>query len=825
MTFVTPAVLPPTVVTGTALYVTGTSALLTGTVSPNGPATVAQFQYGLDTTYGSVATAQSTTSSTATHTVEASISGLAPSTTYHYRLTGSNANGVADGNDMTFVTAALTPPAVTTGTAINITGTSAVLTATVNPNGPTTEAQFQYGLDTTYGNLTPAQPIRSGTTKVTLAAEIAGLSPATVYHFRVTGSNANGSATGEDMTFETASSAAPMVITGSANNIEGGSVTLNGTVNPNGGATGAFFQYGTSLNYGKATQAQAVGSGTAAVPVLANISGLSPGIVYHFRLTATNALGIAYGNDMTFNTLTTPIATTGAATDLEPTSAMLNGSVNPDGSATTTMFEYGLTTAYGSETTPMPLATESPQYVGAPISALVSGTIYHFRLDAINASGTTYGNDVTFVTPVPLLPVVITYPATATGTTTVTLNAIVNPRGADTAVSFQYGLDTNYGSVAPAPPIDAGSGTRSKLVSAQVANLQPATTYHFRAVADGAGMVTGSDQTFTTQFPFGIYAGRYGALIVGVTNTDSGLTMISVTNQGSYTASVRIGRTDYAFGGRVSQSGTAAGRTSGLILNLALSATGGTPQVAGTLDGALQTSFTAEPLFTGTMPAATYTTYMLPPSDPSLPQGDGYGILRASTGGGIYLAGRLGDDHAFTASGALLMDGTTALLYGTVSKGSIEIVLGNVLFTSSNGEVNAALAWVKPQTTGTYTPAPIATTVNLAGSAYAAPIDGPAITSTTGDIEFADGNLATSPLDIPVTLSNSNKIVLGSTKSDGLTITISPSDGLFTGAFYDPTAHALRHFEGVLLQGDLQFGAGVFKGATEAGSVTLFPQP
>jgi hypothetical protein len=344
------------------------------------------------------------------------------------------------------------------------------------------------------------------------------------------------------------------------------------------------------------------------------------------------------------------------------------------------------------------------------------------------------------------------------------------------------------------------------------------------AIADGAGIVSGSDQTFTTLFPFGIYAGRYGALLLGVSNTNSGLTMISLTNKGGYTASVRIGRASYTFAGSISQSGTASGTSGGLVFNLQLSSTSGTPQVTGSLGGIAQASFVAEPLFYGSTPATAYTTYMAPPTDPSLPQGNGFGTLTTSTTGGIYLVGRLGDDHAFTASGALLMNGTTGLLYGTANHDGGETVLGYLLFTSSNGGVNAALAWGKPQTTGTYSPGPIDTTVNLVGSVYTAPANGPVITSTTGNIEFAAGNLATSPLDIPVTLSNSNQIVVSSTESDGLTITISPSNGMFRGAFHDPTTHVLRSFQGELLQGNLQFGAGVFKGETEPGSVTLFPQ-
>jgi len=404
----------------------------------------------------------------------------------------------------------------------------------------------------------------------------------------------------------------------------------------------------------------------------------------------------------------------------------------------------------------------------------------------------------------------------------------VNAKGTPTSVSFEYGLDTNYGSTIAAAPIPGGANTGSQYVSAQLTGLQPATTYHFRAVATGAVTVTGSDQSFTTLFPFASFTGRYGSLLVGVSNTDSGLTIISLTSKGTYSASVRLGTGSYSFAGSVSQSGTAGGTTRGLRLSLELSATTGAPQVTGSLGGIVQEAFATAPLFSGSMPSATYTTYLPAPTDSTLPQGNGYGILTVVPSGSIYFTGELGDAHAFTASGSLLTDGTTGLLYGTVAKGAVEIVLGTVLISSSNGEATGTLAWVKPQTTGTYTPDPISTTVNLVGAAYKAPSTGPVITSTIGNAEFAYGDLVTSPLDIPVSLTSANKIITttnSSTTSHGLTISITPSSGLFKGSFYDPTTHALRSFQGVLLQGDFQFGAGVFPGVTEAGSVMLFPPP
>jgi len=79
--------------------------------------------------------------------------------------------------------------------------------------------------------------------------------------------------------------------------------TLNGTVNPNGLATTAHFEYGLTTAYGTSTANQNEGAGTSAVPVQAVIGNLSPNTIYHFRAVATNSNGTTNGQDKTFKTL------------------------------------------------------------------------------------------------------------------------------------------------------------------------------------------------------------------------------------------------------------------------------------------------------------------------------------------------------------------------------------------------------------------------------------------------------------------------------------------------------------------------------------------
>jgi Concanavalin A-like lectin/glucanases superfamily len=92
------------------------------------------------------------------------------------------------------------------------------------------------------------------------------------------------------------------VATKAATAVSEAGATLNGTVNPNELATTYRFEYGLTSSYGTSTTESSAGSGTSAQEVSKGISGLTAGSTYHFRIVATNAGGVTYGKDMTFET-------------------------------------------------------------------------------------------------------------------------------------------------------------------------------------------------------------------------------------------------------------------------------------------------------------------------------------------------------------------------------------------------------------------------------------------------------------------------------------------------------------------------------------------
>ena len=95
----------PDATTGPAEAITSSSARLTATVNPNGRATTVRFEYGPTPALGSSSPAQGAGSALGAGAVGADLTGLAPSTTYYFRVVASSADGESPGAVGSFTTA------------------------------------------------------------------------------------------------------------------------------------------------------------------------------------------------------------------------------------------------------------------------------------------------------------------------------------------------------------------------------------------------------------------------------------------------------------------------------------------------------------------------------------------------------------------------------------------------------------------------------------------------------------------------------------------------------------------------------------------------
>jgi Fibronectin type III domain len=385
----------PTAITGPVSAVGSTSATAGGTVNPGGQATTWYVEYGTSTSYGKQTSSKSAGSGTTNVQVSATLTGLSPSTTYHYRVVAANGAGTSRGDDGIFTTTS--GPVAVTGSASGVTATAATLAGTVDPNGRATTWYFEYGTSTGYGSKTASKSAGSGTSSAGVSATVSGLATGRVYHYRLVATSDAGTSRGADRTFTTAG--APAAVTGSVSAITTKSAKLAGTVNANGQTTSWYFEYGPTTSYGSKTSAKSLGAGAKTTSVSTTVTGLKMATAYHYRLVATNASGTSLGANRVFGTAGPPVARTGVVLDIGPSTARPTATVNPQGRRTTWYFEYGTTTRYGSKTSSRSAGSAfGDQNVSAPISRLRTAVTYHYRVVARNDAGTTRGADLTFTT-------------------------------------------------------------------------------------------------------------------------------------------------------------------------------------------------------------------------------------------------------------------------------------------------------------------------------------------------------------------------------------------------------------------------------------------
>jgi hypothetical protein len=194
----------PAVSTGKASSIREESAVLNGTVNPNGSHTTYYFQWGLTNSYGVTGTTRSAGSGTKPVSVHETAHGLIPGTVYHYRLVATNSLGTSDGADRTFRTAGHPPPGVSTGPTSQIGPSSATMTGVINPNGQATAWYFQWGTTASYTNNTTGGTVSGSSAPVIVSQMLQGLASATIFHYRIVGTHGGtATSTGADEIFMT----------------------------------------------------------------------------------------------------------------------------------------------------------------------------------------------------------------------------------------------------------------------------------------------------------------------------------------------------------------------------------------------------------------------------------------------------------------------------------------------------------------------------------------------------------------------------------------------------------------------------------------------
>jgi hypothetical protein len=234
------------------------------------------------------------------------------------------------------------------------------------------------------------------------------------------------------------------------------------------------------------------------------------------RALAVSGDGTVYASDATrpfverFTRFDGPTVVTGSATQVDGHTETLNGTINPEGVASSYHFEYGLDQRYGSRTPDVSAGGGSSAVPAtADATGLSANTTYHFRIVGSNSSGSIAGADMDFTTGA--APAIVDpKPPFASAITprSARLYGTINPnKNVIVTWHIEYGTTTAYGSTAVSGVCFLTCDGADRLILnsdgsvPQALNLEPDTTYHFRVVADFDGLggtQEGVDQTFTT---------------------------------------------------------------------------------------------------------------------------------------------------------------------------------------------------------------------------------------------------------------------------------------------------------------------------------------
>jgi hypothetical protein len=393
------------------------SATLNGSFTGNGDHTEFFFEYGHGPAgvYTATTATQDAGSPSGVTQLSFPLPGLELETTYHFRVVAVNGTGTSKGFDQSFTT----PPAVagvTTEPASEIGQQTITLNGKFIGDGHDTKFFFQYGPTKEYGMLSSEDPFDAGITvgPTPISNKISIYYGYTTYHYRVVAENQFGKTYGKDMTFTTEPAPLPGITETSIEDITPTSAHVTAMVAPNRWNASWLFQWGETAAYGSLTENEPVllGESTEFQPIEADITGLEPESIYHFRAVAFNFTGVTNGPDQVFRTPGAPKVDSASSSAVGETTAHLMSRVIANSSSTEVRFEYGTTTSYGSDSGSFAIGSDTlAKESEVDLTGLDPGTTYHYRVVAANHWGTTTGSDQTFTTlpgqkPAPPQPVV-----------------------------------------------------------------------------------------------------------------------------------------------------------------------------------------------------------------------------------------------------------------------------------------------------------------------------------------------------------------------------------------------------------------------------------
>ncbi|MBK7629083.1 MAG: DUF1566 domain-containing protein [Bacteroidales bacterium] len=389
--------------------------------------------------------------------------------------------------------------------ATSVTDTSAEAGGNLTDNGSTYIIARGICWSTDQNPDTSDFKIEAGKETGEFVCSITRLSKGTIYYMRAYVSNNIGTAYGNQESFTTLN--IPTITTSPVISITDSSAMVGGEITADGG-TPVLFRGICWNRLQNPTLADSLflaqGSGTGIYSRLLN--KLLPNTTYYVRAYATNRVGTAYGNELTFTTtsptLLLPTLTTTTISAITQTTAVSGGNITSDGGATVTA--RGV--CWSSFPNPtIALTTISSDGNGSgsftsSITGLTPATLYYVRAYATNSAGTAYGGEVTFTTS----SGATTIPSL--NTETVTSITQTSAKSGGNIISNGGGTITSSGvcwSTSAFPTIALSTKTvdvpAAGLIMSSLTGLTPNTLYYVRAYATNSiGTGYGNQISFAT---------------------------------------------------------------------------------------------------------------------------------------------------------------------------------------------------------------------------------------------------------------------------------------------------------------------------------------
>ena len=461
-----------------------TTALLNGTLLFNGNDTTAikGFCWGTN----EVPTLENnhieidTTSATYTYR----LSNLIDETQYYVRAYAQNKIGIVYGESKLFTTQSALPPTVSTKEATNVEYHTATITADVISDGGADVTERGICYSTAENPTTESTKIISGKGTGSYTINLSNLQDSTTYYVRAYAINKKGIAYGEQKSFMTKGYMLPTITTANPTNVEYTSATVGGNISSDGGAsvTECGICYSTTENPAIESNKIVSGKGTGSYTI--NLTDLQDSTTYYVRAYAINKKGIAYGEQKSFMTkgYMLPTITTANPTNVEYTSATVGGNISSDGGASVT--ECGI--CYSTTENP---AIESNKIVSGKgtgsytinLTDLQDSTTYYVRAYAVNKKGTSYGEQVSFMTKGYMLPTITISAPINVEYTSATISGNVSNDGGAEVTERGICYSTTKNPTAEHKKVVSGKGLGE--FSIKFDNLSDSTTYYVRAYA------------------------------------------------------------------------------------------------------------------------------------------------------------------------------------------------------------------------------------------------------------------------------------------------------------------------------------------------------